>query len=41
MIWGSSNPKTHGHIHNINLEDAIQLINQRKIKIGQKTKKKT
>ena len=20
VIWGSSNPKTHGHIHNINLE---------------------
>ena len=20
MLWGSSNPKTHGHKHNINLE---------------------
>ncbi len=28
-------------IDNINLEDAIKLINERKIKIGQKTKKKT
>jgi len=28
-------------IDNINLEDAVKLINDRKIKIGQKTKKKT
>ncbi len=28
-------------IDNINLEDAVKLVNDRKIKIGQKTKKKT